>query len=343
MGKGIKYTTAEVVSMVEGKGFKLLSDSYVNMKSKLNVCCSCGNSEWITCLDTIMSGHTCPKCGYKRAGGKSHQTRILKHPLLDKYPVLCSEWDYIKNKGLRPENFSYLDGLSVWWICQFCHKSYSASIYGRSQENSGCLKCSAKRRGESTSLRMFNKEISLGISYPNLISEWDYEKNNNLSPYEVYRCTNKKYYWLCNKGHSYLSSVSGRTSGGSGCPICKKSKGELKIEKYLISNNFYYTPQYKIFNCRHIRPLPFDFAIFNDADKNTLVMLIEYDGELHFKKLRKVSNSAERLAMIRAHDEIKNKYCIDNGITLIRIPYWEKNQIEIILEEKFSQKGGLME
>ena len=33
-------------------------------------------------------------------------------------------------------------------------------------------------------------------------------------------------------------------------------------------------------------------------------------------------------------DDIKTKYCKDNNIELIRIPYWEKDNIEEILNHK---------
>jgi len=32
------------------------------------------------------------------------------------------------------------------------------------------------------------------------------------------------------------------------------------------------------------------------------------------------------------HDNIKNNYCISNNIPLLRIPYWEKDNIKDILD-----------
>lgn len=44
------------------------------------------------------------------------------------------------------------------------------------------------------------------------------------------------------------------------------------------------------------------------------------------------------------NDEIKNEYCYQNNIKLIRIPYWNKDEIPIILNElkneyQAAQKG----
>ena len=55
-----------------------------------------------------------------------------------------------------------------------------------------------------------------------LVKEWDYDKNNidiNL----VSKFSNKKYWWLCNLGHSYQVSASSR-SKGSQCPYCTNHK-----------------------------------------------------------------------------------------------------------------------
>lgn len=91
-------------------------------------------------------------------------------------------------------------------------------------------------------------------------------------------------------------------------------ENENKIMKILFENDFFWTKQYTEENCKDKAPLPFDIAIFNDDF--SLSHIIEYDGEQHFFQ---VSNWD--IDMIRKHDLIKNKYCFDNKIPLIRIPY----------------------
>ena len=117
---------------------------------------------------------------------------------------------------------------------------------------------------------------------------------------------------------------------GKGCPYCFESKGEKRIEKYLKENNIGYTLQFKINKCRNIRPLPFDFAIL---DNENLMCLIEYDGKQHFESVlgwggEKVFN------LIKIRDNIKNEYCEKNNIKLIRIPYYEFENIESILRRE---------
>lgn len=75
-------------------------------------------------------------------------------------------------------------------------------------------------------------------------------------------------------------------------------------------------------DCIDKHALPFDFYL---PDLNTC---IEYDGEQHYFNIKYFGNSLES---VQEHDRIKTKYCEDNGIKLIRIPYWEYDNIETIL------------
>lgn len=107
-----------------------------------------------------------------------------------------------------------------------------------------------------------------------------------------------------------------------GCPKCIESKGERSISKWLYNNNFTYKEQFKFKKCKNERPLPFDFYL---PDYN---ICIEYDGEFHFKE----TTLGNDLKQQKKHDKIKNEFCKENNIKLIRIPYWEFDNIETILE-----------
>jgi hypothetical protein len=89
---------------------------------------------------------------------------------------------------------------------------------------------------------------------------------------------------------------------------------ENNIMTMLFKNNIIWTKQYSDENCKDKTPLPFDIAIFDD--NFNLSHIIEYDGEQHFFQ---VSNWD--FLKTRKHDLIKNKYCFEHNIPLIRIPY----------------------
>ena len=63
----------------------------------------------------------------------------------------------------------------------------------------------------------------LATKYPEIASEWDYEKNGELTPQHTYCNSNKKVWWIGACGHSYMANPNNRTHG-SGCPYCRGMK-----------------------------------------------------------------------------------------------------------------------
>ncbi|WP_310877069.1 hypothetical protein [Priestia megaterium] len=128
---------------------------------------------------------------------------------------------------------------------------------------------------------------------------------------------------------------------GSRCPKCIESRGEKKIDEFFKDRGVCFSSQYRFKDCRNTAPLPFDFAVIEDDD---VKILVEYDGEGHFKPFRYIKDEEimlKKLKHAQKNDQIKNKYCIENNIPLIRIPYWEFENIDEILTstlEYFSAK-----
>lgn len=114
---------------------------------------------------------------------------------------------------------------------------------------------------------------------------------------------------------------------GRRCPYCNNSKGEEIINDILNCHDITFYREFS-FNDLYgdIEKLRFDFAIF---ENEKLYCLIEYDGEFHYKKTT-LNNNLEKQVK---YDELKNEYCKNNNIKLIRIPYWEKENIKNILLE----------
>lgn len=120
-----------------------------------------------------------------------------------------------------------------------------------------------------------------------------------------------------------------------GCPICNEnnkqnSKGMLKVEKWLKDNDIIFEKEYKFDECRDKRKLPFGYYLPN---KN---VCIEVDGRQHFEKAYfggiNESKAIKALEYTKRHDEIKNNFCKQNNIKLIRIPYFEIHNIDNILK-----------
>lgn len=121
---------------------------------------------------------------------------------------------------------------------------------------------------------------------------------------------------------------------GFGCPNCNTSNSENKVGEVLKKFQLKYERQKRFEDCKDKNTLPFDYYL---SDYN---VAIEYDGEQHYMNVNWTGKmSLEQLNMafslVQKHDKIKTEYCKNNNIQLIRIPYWEKNNIEYYLFDNF--------
>lgn len=114
---------------------------------------------------------------------------------------------------------------------------------------------------------------------------------------------------------------------GHGCPQCNSSsRGEDKIKMYLDNRNIKYNRNHIFPECKNKKGLRFDFYL---PEMN---FIIEYDGEHHFKENKYFGSG--NLEYMKNNDNIKNNYCIKNNITLLRIPYFDYDNIDDILLDK---------
>ena len=163
-------------------------------------------------------------------------------------------------------------------------------------------------------------------SIDDVIKEFVIVHGNNYFYYlDTYISANKKIKIKCNKcGYDFFQQVNSHLRG-SGCPKCNFSKGELKIEKYLKNNEIQYIAQKRFKNCKYKYTLPFDFYL------PKLNICIEYDGEHHYKPIFQ-----DELESCQIRDNIKTEFCFVNKIKLIRISYWDFDNIENILNNEFN-------
>lgn len=103
-----------------------------------------------------------------------------------------------------------------------------------------------------------------------------------------------------------------------------QSSGESIIEKFLQKNDITYVSQKRFKDCRNNKPLPFDFYL---SDKN---ICIEFDGIQHYEVIE-YFGGINRYVNQKKNDSIKDIYCQEKNIKLIRIPYWDIKKIDNIL------------
>lgn len=96
---------------------------------------------------------------------------------------------------------------------------------------------------------------------------------------------------------------------------CIKSVGEAKIIELLCENNIPFEKEKSFKECKSTyKPYRFDFYVNNKY-------LIEYDGIQHFNSENHGWNNNNTLAQNQFNDKVKNNWCKENNIPLIRIPY----------------------
>ena len=114
---------------------------------------------------------------------------------------------------------------------------------------------------------------------------------------------------------------------------CIYSPGQEKIIKILSKYNISYE-QEKVFDTCVLesgKKARFDFFISNPG------YIIEYDGQQHFTYSNKGWNTEEHFIKTKQHDQIKNQWCFDNNIPIIRIPYTQLSKLslqDLILETR---------
>ena len=213
-------------------------------------------------------------------------------------PELVDEWDFEKNGDLTPDTVSHGLQLTVFWKCKLGH-SWNATIANRAYGKTGCPYCSGNKV-----LVGFNDFASL---YPKEAAEWDYEKNDGLTPEMYTKKSGKTVYWKCKYGHEWPSKILHRANG-SGCPICSQ-----RIQTSFPENAvFYYIKQVfpdavNRFKAKYLGKMELDIFI------PSIKTAIEYDG-VHWH------NSQKMLA----REQKKNSICSKNGIRLIRVKEYKK-------------------
>jgi very-short-patch-repair endonuclease len=134
--------------------------------------------------------------------------------------------------------------------------------------------------------------------------------------YEDYINQHSKVKIICPK-HGVFEQSASNHSGGCGCSVCKKdTKGQKSVRKYLKDSNLLFKEQ-KIFkDCKYKKYLLFDFYLLNNN------ICIEYDGQQHFESIEYFGGD-QTFYETQIKDKIKNEYCKNNNIHLIRISYKE--------------------
>lgn len=221
----------------------------------------------------------------------------------------CSEHGYII---LNPEDYINTATKNLQVICKDCGKQFvtsRASIYSSKGRCSKCGQVANTRTPEEAA------KLIASVNGNILLNPEDY-KGNQVGNLKI----------LCGVcGQNVFTTSIGRyfSLNVNRCSSCSNniSKGEIIISEILDELGIKYIYQKRYDDCRDKATLPFDFYL-PDFDK-----IIEFDGQGHFEP---VFGEASFMST-RYHDKIKNEYCKNNNIELLRIPFWDTNNAKLMI------------
>ena len=270
---------------------------YVGANKHIKCRCKVDEYEWEACPSDLLKGIGCYQCSLRNKTVK-HEDFVKRMEEIN--PNIEFLTEYKKNME-KIKCKCKIDGYE-WNVTP------NKLLLGR-----GCPKCGGK---------IVDHDEFQKITYNKYVKVLDkYEK---IEKPLLCQC-------LINPEHKWYA-MSNNLRQGTGCPICKKSKGELRVKEVREENETKFTPQKYFEDCKDKNPLPFDFYL---DDYN---IAIEYDGTQHYFPTafftRDEEAAKENFEYVKSHDKIKTKYCEDNGIKLIRIPYWSFNKIEEIIKSE---------
>ena len=180
--------------------------------------CSLGH-EWEAVVgDRARNNSGCPYCANRKAWPGFND-------LASQRPAVAAEWNTEKNGTLTPQMVTVRSERKVWWKCALGHE-WEMSVRHRTRECLGCPICSHRKL-----LKGFN---DLATTDPEKAAEWDYEKNGDLTPSDVFTQSHKKAWWICRKGHPSFYAKICKKKPGLGCRLCRAEATGERFSKPVI-------------------------------------------------------------------------------------------------------------
>jgi len=306
MKKTIEDLKQEIFNLV-GTEYTILSKEYINNKTKISFKHNKCNKEFEMRFNNFQQGQRCPYCRSK----KISKTKTRTH---EEFLNLLYEK---VNKNDYTVLDKYINNLTKIRIkhnkCGYVNEVTPNSFLSKPR----CPNCSKKLKKTTES---FSKEVfkQRGEEYK-VVGQYI----NNSTKIDILHTK-------CNKIKDYYPTDF--ITRHQQCPYCKNmSNMEKRVYDWLEKNNIDFVHGFiipELYYKSKYHPLSFDFKL--EYDDGSL-LLIECDGSQHFE--RKFNESEEDFKEQLKRDELKNQYCKNKNIELLRINYNNFVNIESILED----------
>jgi len=235
-------------------------------------------------------GSGCPYC-------EGHRLYKGFNDLASNYPDLAVEWSD-KNAPKLPDEVFPKSRENVWWKCRVCGYEWRSVINTR-VKGSGCPVCDEKVIGKGIN--------DLATTDPDILAEWDYERNYSISPERISRNSLRVVWWKCKRGHRWRAKISDRVLDHEPCHLCVRAFERLYPDMLLR----YYLKQT-------------GYTIVKDAASEVGVPLTHYISEK--RAAIEISKPEYNDGAAYRREVAKTELCHRSKIRLIRIT--RKNDME---------------
>jgi very-short-patch-repair endonuclease len=275
-----KNTFIERANKIHNMKYDYSEIDYINNSTKIKIKCEI-HGFFEQTPNSHLSGNGCIECsGLKRS---TTEEFIRKSKIIHNDKFDYSIVRYINNKT------------KVKIICKK-HGIFEQRPDMHIQLKQGCPKCSGTKKLDLNDFILKANEIHN--------HNYDYSKVD-------YRNYETKIDIICLK-HGIFRQTPHAHISGQGCPTCRESKGEKIIRNFLLKNKINFLPNKTFDNCKFKRKLKFDFYLPN------FNLIIEFDGTQHNKSYDFFGGDKDFIKR-KIRDDIKNQYCADNKIKIIRL------------------------
>lgn len=245
------------------------------------------------------------KYGCKYCSGKGKNTNDFLKELGDITYELLSDYQGFEK-----------DIICKCKICDNIWTTTPVSLY----QGCACPICGNIKKGLSN--RLTNDEFIRRMNKINPDIEF-LEKYQTLKTPILCRCKKCNYEWKSTPDNLIYENIN--------CPNCTSGKCEGMSGEILKNLNIGTVKRHVRFkDCKYINTLEFDYIIY-DNEMN-IIFACEYDGEQHYIPIDFSGKGKEyamkQLEIVKLRDNIKNEYCKNNNIPIVRIPYWEKKNMK---------------
>jgi very-short-patch-repair endonuclease len=273
-------------------------DYALNSHKKFWFDCECCHEFECSLLNINQSNNWCPYCYNRKLCGKCDSCfnkSFACHPK-------SIHWH--SDNIYKPEEVLKGSEKKFYFNCDKCQHKLYISLKKISSQGRWCSYCSHQKLCEDKDCQMCLNNSFISVEKCKFLT------NKSINPRTLFKSTNKKYKFDCDKCNNIFDSPLSAITNGIWCPFCV-NKTEEKLYNEL-TNHHNIKRQFKPIWCKNPKTnkyLPFDFVL------EELNIIVEQDGPQHFKQI----GDWQSPELTKINDIYKMKCANKNGFSMIRL------------------------